>query len=61
MTLTGPVDARRRYAVVTLLQALFNHVNGSDLLPIAQIAVVRQDARSTPFRVVCQAELTALR
>ena len=61
MTLTGPVDARRRDGVVTLLQALFNHVNGADHLPIAQIALVRQDSPSTPFRVVCQAELTALR
>jgi putative phosphonate metabolism protein len=61
MTLTGPVDGQRRGAIVTLLQALLNHVTGGDPLPIAQLVLVRQDARTAPFRVVCQAELTVLR
>jgi putative phosphonate metabolism protein len=60
MTLTGPIDAGRRGAIITLLQGRFNRVNGSRPLPVTHVALVRQDAPSTPFRVVCQVELTAL-
>lgn len=56
MTLTGPIDAGRRGAIITLLQGRFNRVNGSRSLPITQIALVRQDAPSMPFRVICIAE-----
>lgn len=61
MTLTGPVEAGRRGAVVTLLQALLNRINGGHLLPIARVVLVRQQAQSAPFRVVCYAELQAPR
>jgi putative phosphonate metabolism protein len=57
MTLTGRVDPQRRDGIVTLLQALLNHCNGSEPLPIVRVALVRQDAASAPFRVVAQAEL----
>jgi putative phosphonate metabolism protein len=60
MTLTGPIDAGRRGAIITLLQGRFNRVNGSRSLPITHVALVRQDGPSTPFRVVYQVELTAL-
>jgi putative phosphonate metabolism protein len=60
MTLTGPIDAGRRGAIITLLQGRFNRINGSRSLPITHVALVRQDAPSTPFRVVQQVELTAL-
>ena len=59
MTLTGPIDAGRCGAIITLLQGRFNRVNGSRSLPITQVALVRQDAPSAPFRVVHQVELTA--
>jgi len=44
-----------------LLQARFDDIDGGHSLPITQLALVRQDARSTPFRVVGQAALTAVR
>jgi hypothetical protein len=44
-----------------LLQARFNDINGEHSLPITQLALLRQDARSMPFRVVGQAALTAVR
>ena len=61
MTLTGPVEAGRIGAVVTILQARFNRINGGNSLPIAQLALMRQDAEAAPFRVVCQAEVSILR
>ena len=60
MTLTGPIAADRRAAIVALLQACFNRVNGNHALRIARLVLARQDAPSAPFRVVFQAELTAL-
>jgi putative phosphonate metabolism protein len=60
MTLTGPIDAGRQGAIITLLQGRFNRINGSRSLPITHVALVRQDGPSTPFRVVYQVELTAL-
>jgi putative phosphonate metabolism protein len=60
MTLAGPVERHRRDAIVTLLQALLNH-HGSGPLPIGRVALVRQQAQSAPFRVVCHAELQAPR
>ncbi|MBV8239757.1 MAG: DUF1045 domain-containing protein [Hyphomicrobiales bacterium] len=61
LTLTGPVDAERRAFILALLQARFNDIDGGHSLPITQLALVRQDARSRPFRVVGQAALTAVR
>lgn len=61
LTLTGPLDADRRGSVLALLQARFNDINGGHSLPITQLALVRQDTRSTPFRVVGHAALTAVR
>jgi putative phosphonate metabolism protein len=61
MTLTGPIDIDRRRSILALLQARFNDINGEQSLPIAQLALVRQDARSTSFRIVGQAALTAAR
>jgi hypothetical protein len=43
------------------LQARFNDIDGERSLPITQLALVRQDDRSMPFRVVGQAALTAVR
>jgi putative phosphonate metabolism protein len=57
MTLTGPIDAGRRGVILTLLQGRFNRINGSRSLPITQLALVRQDAPSMPFRVICTAAL----
>jgi putative phosphonate metabolism protein len=57
LTLTGPLDGARRASVAALLQARFDRINGRNHLPIAQLALVRQDAPSAAFRVVCQAEL----
>ena len=61
MTLTGPIDADRRRSILALLQACFDDINGNQSLPIAQLALVRQEARSTPFRIVGHAALTAVR
>jgi putative phosphonate metabolism protein len=61
LTLTGPIDAERRASILALLQARFNDINGEHSLPITQLALVRQDDRSMPFRVVDQAALTAVR
>jgi putative phosphonate metabolism protein len=61
MTLTGPIDADRRRSILALLQARFNDINCGRSLPIAQLALVRQEARSMPFRIVDQAALTAAR
>jgi hypothetical protein len=61
LTLTGSIDAERRASILALLQARFDDIDGGHSLPITQLALVRQDARSTPFRVVGQAALTAVR
>jgi putative phosphonate metabolism protein len=61
MTLTGPIEADRRAAIVALLQARFNRVNGSNAVPIARLALARQDVPSAPFRVVSQADLATPR
>jgi putative phosphonate metabolism protein len=61
LTLTGPIDADRRGSVQALLQARFNAIDGGHSLPVTRLSLVRQDARSTPFRVVGQAALTAVR
>jgi hypothetical protein len=62
LTLTGPIEGYRCGTILALLQARFNDINGGQsLLPITQLALVRQDARSMPFQVVGQAVLTAMR
>jgi Protein of unknown function (DUF1045) len=62
LTLTGPIEGYGCGTMLALLQARFNDINGGQsLLPITQLALVRQDARSMPFRVVGQAVLTAMR
>src|SRR5262244_889044 len=61
LTLTGPIDADRHGSVLALLQARFNTIDGRHSLPITRLSLLRQDARSTPFRVVGQAALTAVR
>src|SRR5262249_56836083 len=43
MTLTGPVGVDRRGAMLTLLQAGLERSHGRRALPIAQLALVRQD------------------
>jgi putative phosphonate metabolism protein len=60
MTLTGPVDAGRRAAIFTILQARMRAICRGVSLPISRIALLRQDAASAPFRLVCQAALTSL-
>jgi putative phosphonate metabolism protein len=61
MTLTGPVAADRRGAIVTRLQARFDGINGRRALAITRAVLMRQDDPSAPFRVVCEAELNAAR
>jgi putative phosphonate metabolism protein len=61
MTLSGPLDAARRDATVALLRACFDRIKGGASLPIAKVALVRQDAETAPFRVVCQTALSTLR
>src|SRR5262249_19818951 len=61
LTLTGPIDADRRGSVLALLQARFDAIDGWHSLPITRLSLLRQDAWSTPFRVVGQAALTAVR
>jgi len=62
MTLTGPIVRDRRDAIRTLLQSRFDAIDGArQPLAVAQIALLRQEDRSTPFRVILQADLTALR
>jgi putative phosphonate metabolism protein len=57
MTLSGSVDADLRDSMVAILRARFERINGGDPLPIRQVALVRQDVETTPFHLVCQAEL----
>jgi putative phosphonate metabolism protein len=59
MTLTGRIDPGRRHAIVTLLQDLFIRANGARPLSIARLVLLRQHARSMPFRVIRQVDLTA--
>jgi putative phosphonate metabolism protein len=61
MTLTGRIDAGRRGAMLALLQARFDAIDGAHVLPVSQVALLRQDGRATPFRLLAQAALTALR
>src|SRR6516164_9295194 len=61
LTLTGPIDADRRGSVLALLQARFDAIDGGHSLPITRLSLLRQDAWSTPFPVVGQAALTAVR
>jgi putative phosphonate metabolism protein len=62
MTLTGPVVRERRDAIRALLQRRFDAIDGArQPLAIAQLALLRQEDRSTSFRVILQADLTALR
>src|SRR5215831_9054554 len=60
LTLTGAIDADHRGSMLALLQAHFDKVGDADPLPITQLALVRQDMRSAPFRIVRQAALTAV-
>jgi len=58
MTLTGSIAAAdRRSDIVALLQARFAATVGSAPVPIAQLALLRQGAPSTRFRVICTAAL----
>lgn len=61
MTLTGRIDADRRGAMLALLQARFNAIEGAHALPVDRLALLRQDGRERPFRVVRAAALTPLR
>jgi putative phosphonate metabolism protein len=61
MTLTGRIEAGRRGAILTLLQARFDAIEGAHVLPVSQVALLRQERRASPFRVVREAALTALR
>jgi putative phosphonate metabolism protein len=61
MTLTGPIDADRHASIIRLLQAAFDRIDESRSLPITQLVLARQDAPAARFRVVRQAEFTALR
>jgi putative phosphonate metabolism protein len=59
MTLTGPVAAERRGQIVALLQERFGAVGGNAPLLVRQLALLRQDAPSSRFRVICTAELAS--
>jgi putative phosphonate metabolism protein len=61
MTLTGRIDASRRGAILALLQARFDAIGGAHVLPVSRLALLRQNGRATPFRLLAQAALTALR
>ena len=52
MTLTGSIEADRRAALVELLEDCFKANCGDKPLTLMQLALVRQDAPATPFRVV---------
>ena len=58
MTLTGSIAAAdRRSDILALLQARFAAMVGSASVQIAQLALLRQDAPSIRFRVICRAPL----
>jgi putative phosphonate metabolism protein len=61
LTLTGAIGTDRRGAILALLQAHFDKVDDAGPLRITQLALVRQDARSMPFRILRQAALAAVR
>jgi putative phosphonate metabolism protein len=61
LTLTGPLDLGRRAQIAALLQARFEQGDARSHAPIVCLALVRQDAPSSQFHVICQAELTVLR
>jgi putative phosphonate metabolism protein len=62
MTLTGSIERERRETIRTLLQGRFAAIDGTrQPFTITQLALLRQDAPSTPFRIILQADLTALR
>ncbi|MFL9825532.1 DUF1045 domain-containing protein [Rhodoplanes sp. SY1] len=58
MTLTGPIAADRRDAVVATLAALLAPVTDAGALPIDRIVLSRQDGADAPFRVVHDAVLS---
>jgi len=61
MTLTGRIEAGRRGAILALLQARFDAIEGAHVLPVSQVTLLRQERRASPFRMVREAALTALR
>jgi len=61
LTLTGPLGLERRASIAALLQARFEQGDARGHVPIAQLALMRQHAPSSPFHVVCQVALTMLR
>ena len=61
MTLTGRIEAGRRGAILALLQARFDAIERAHVLLVSQVALLRQDRRASPFRMVREAALTALR
>jgi putative phosphonate metabolism protein len=61
MTLTGRIDPGRRDAVLALLRARFNAVEGAHALRVRQLALLRQERRAAPFRILREAALTARR
>lgn len=60
MTLTGSIEEdTRRAEIIALLQDGFAAACGSAPLSVTQLALLRQERPSTPFRVICHAQLTA--
>jgi hypothetical protein len=57
MTLTGRVAQDRRGQVHTMLQDEFTRQCGGGAIRIDRIALVRQEQRQAPFRVIGQARL----
>ena len=60
MTLTGRIEAGHRRAILALLQARFDASEGAHVLPVSQVALLRQERRASPFRIVSAAALTGL-
>ncbi len=60
MTLTGRIGADRRAAIHALLQAEFARVCGYEPIRLDRLALVRQDHRDAPFRVIGQAPLNLI-
>ena len=59
LTLTGEVEVERRVSIVALLQSWLQQIGGDVTLPIACVALVRQDGPSRPFRLLFQEILNA--
>jgi putative phosphonate metabolism protein len=57
MTLTGRLDAQRRQPILTMLRERFAAL-GLKQLPVDRIAVCRQDAADSRFRILCHFALT---